>query len=67
MPSIANQIVEQLRKKLESADVSPTSEAVGTVLEVGDGIATISGLPKTKSSELLTFETRNGEKIAGVA
>ncbi|PJE76044.1 F0F1 ATP synthase subunit alpha [Candidatus Uhrbacteria bacterium CG10_big_fil_rev_8_21_14_0_10_48_11] len=67
MASLSEKIVEQLRKKLEAADVSPHASKVGTILEVGDGIATIAGLPDTKSSELLVFTTQNGETVYGLA
>ncbi|MFA5953977.1 MAG: F0F1 ATP synthase subunit alpha [Patescibacteria group bacterium] len=67
MASISEKIVEQLRKKLEAADVSPKVSTVGVVLEVGDGIAVIAGLPNTKSSELLAFTTNKNEIVYGLA
>ncbi|MFA7286633.1 MAG: F0F1 ATP synthase subunit alpha [Patescibacteria group bacterium] len=67
MATLAQTIVEQLKKKLEAADVPVTASAVGTVLDVGDGIATVAGLPNTKSAELLVFTSALGEKVYGVA
>jgi F-type H+-transporting ATPase subunit alpha len=50
-------IAEALRRNL--ADFTPTLEMaqVGTVTEVGDGIATISGLPGVAYNELVEFES----------
>lgn len=67
MATAAHQLVEQLKKKLTALDVKPRSESIGTILEIGDGIAMIAGLPNVLASELLEFETHTGEKIAGVA
>ena len=38
-------------------------ESVGTVLQIGDGVARIYGLEKCKASELLEFE----EGVYGIA
>ena len=49
-------IAAALRKNIDnfSADVSATQ--VGRVLEVGDGIARVSGLPEAAVNEMLEFE-----------
>jgi len=44
------------QRRLRDMDVAPSLEHVGTVDHVGDGIATISGLPWTRLDELLRFE-----------
>jgi len=44
------------RQRLLEMEVSPTLEHVGTVDRVGDGVATVSGLPWTRLDELLRFE-----------
>lgn len=44
------------RQRLRDMDVAPTLEHVGIVDHVGDGVATISGLPWTRLDELLRFE-----------
>ena len=46
-----------LRQQLSSADTSATLEEVGTVLQVGDGIARVYGLNNVRSGELVEFET----------
>ncbi len=52
----AGEITDALRKYV--TDFTPTVEAeqVGRVVEVGDGIARVSGLPSVKVNELLEFE-----------
>src|SRR4051794_4487253 len=51
-------ITEVLRKHLEGFARSAPVEAqqVGRILEVGDGIARVSGLPNAAVNELLEFE-----------
>ncbi len=44
------------RQRLRDMEVIPTFEHVGVVERVGDGVATISGLPWTRLDELLRFE-----------
>ena len=58
-----NNIVEQLRQQISKFSPSVSVEKVGTVLEVGDGIARISGLTEVKSMEMLDF----GNEVYGVA
>jgi F-type H+-transporting ATPase subunit alpha len=48
-------IAEALRKNVESWTPSIDREEVGRVIESGDGIARVSGLPRTKANELLEF------------
>ncbi|MEM9859357.1 MAG: F0F1 ATP synthase subunit alpha [Bacteroidota bacterium] len=45
-----------LREQLSGAKTAAELEEVGTVLEVGDGVARIYGLSKAQSGELLEFE-----------
>lgn len=49
-----------LRQQLSNFDASANLEEIGTVLQVGDGIARIYGLNNVKSGELVEFE--NGVK-----
>src|SRR4249920_3561362 len=51
-----NDIVSALRKHLEGFDPAVETKTVGRVIEVGDGIAYVSGLPKAGVNELLEFE-----------
>src|SRR5712691_1107440 len=48
-------IAEALRRNVESWKPSVEREEVGRVMETGDGIARVQGLPRTMSNELLEF------------
>ncbi|HEY5009990.1 MAG TPA: F0F1 ATP synthase subunit alpha [Acidimicrobiales bacterium] len=52
----ANEITEALRKHVTDFNPAVGAEQVGRVVEVGDGIARVSGLPSAKVNELLEFE-----------
>ncbi len=52
----ADEIAAALRTHVESFTPSLEAARVGRVLEVGDGIARIAGLPETAVNELLEFE-----------
>ncbi len=52
----ADEIAAVLRKHVESFSPSLEHAQVGRVLEVGDGIARVAGLPETAVNELLEFE-----------
>ena len=45
-----------LRQQLSNSNVSAELEEVGTVLQVGDGIARVYGLSNVSSGELVEFE-----------
>jgi len=49
-------ITNVLRKHMEGFKPSLERQQVGHIIEVGDGIARISGLPNTSVNELLEFE-----------
>ena len=51
-----NDITAALRKNLEGFAPEVETKQVGRVLEVGDGIARVSGLPGAAVNELLEFE-----------
>jgi F-type H+-transporting ATPase subunit alpha len=53
--SKANQIIEQLRKHISEFEKKVEVSEVGTVIEVGDGIARMSGLSKCQAQEMLEF------------
>ncbi len=59
-------IIEQLKKQISGYKNTNQEEVVGEVIEVGDGIAKISGLDDVMMSEMLEFENKTGEKINGV-
>jgi len=48
-------IAEALRRNVESWKPSVAREEVGRVLETGDGIARVQGLPRAMANELLEF------------
>lgn len=51
------EVSEILKKQLEGIELTTQMEEVGSVLEVGDGIARIYGLSKVQSNELIEFDT----------
>jgi F-type H+-transporting ATPase subunit alpha len=51
------EVVSLLREKIEGYDVRTQRAETGTVLEIGDGIATLYGLQNAVYGELLEFET----------
>ncbi len=56
-------LIKQLKEEISRFQNSVVSEAVGEVVEVGDGIARVSGLKEVKMSEMLDF----GNGVIGVA
>jgi F-type H+-transporting ATPase subunit alpha len=48
-------IADALRKNVEGWSPSVEREEVGRVIETGDGIARVSGLPRTMANEILEF------------
>ncbi|MGA2968402.1 MAG: F0F1 ATP synthase subunit alpha [Acidimicrobiales bacterium] len=52
----ATEITDALRKHVTEFDPTVGAEQVGRVVEVGDGIARVSGLPAAKVNELLEFQ-----------
>jgi len=53
----AADITSAIKKNLEGFDSSVESGTVGRILEVGDGIARVSGLPNASVNEILEFES----------
>jgi F-type H+-transporting ATPase subunit alpha len=52
----ANEIVSALKRHIEGYAPEADVEQVGRVIEVGDGIARVAGLPNAAVNELLEFE-----------
>ena len=48
-------IVEDLKKRIDNFDFQTKAEKIGTVIEIGDGIARIFGLSDVASLEMLEF------------
>ncbi len=63
----AQSIDEALRKQLDALNTSVDSREVGTVIQVGDGIARIDGLRNAMAGELLEFEGTSGQTVFGLA
>src|SRR3990167_5963901 len=55
MSNTKQEIIDALRKQIENFAVDTSEEQVGTVLEVADGIARMSGLSGAQMSEMLLF------------
>jgi F-type H+-transporting ATPase subunit alpha len=53
----ASEVSEVLKKELEGIDLKSGFEEIGTVLQVGDGIARVFGLSNVRSNELVEFES----------
>ncbi len=63
----ASAIDEVLRKQLDSLDTSVESREVGTVIQIGDGIARVDGLKDCMAGELLEFVSSEGKTVYGLA
>lgn len=50
-----DQVIASLKKNIESFKKEVHSEEVGTVIEIGDGIARMSGLEQCQAQEMLEF------------
>ena len=60
-------IIEQLKQQINDFQSEIKVEHTGKVVEVGDGIARISGLSEVMSAEMLEFITNSNESVFGVA
>jgi F-type H+-transporting ATPase subunit alpha len=61
-------ITAVLRSKIGAYDFRPTREQVGLVVESGDGIARVTGLPDVMANELLDFGVdAAGARLYGLA
>jgi F-type H+-transporting ATPase subunit alpha len=63
----ASNIDAVLRSQLDAISTSVESREVGTVAQIGDGIARVEGLRGAMAGELLEFETTDGSKVMGLA
>jgi F-type H+-transporting ATPase subunit alpha len=63
----ASSIDAVLRKQLDAIKTSVESREVGTVIQIGDGIARVNGLKGAMSGELLEFLGQNGKVVFGLA
>ncbi|MDR2671838.1 MAG: F0F1 ATP synthase subunit alpha [Coriobacteriales bacterium] len=63
----AGSIEAALRRQLEAISTSVESREVGTVIQVGDGIARIDGLKDAMAGELLEFLGEGSQLVYGLA
>jgi F-type H+-transporting ATPase subunit alpha len=63
----AQSIDAALRAQLEALEVGVDSREVGTVIQVGDGIARVDGLKSAMAGELLEFIGEGGKTVYGLA
>lgn len=63
---MGNPLIEELKKQIAGFEHEVAREEIGTVLEVGDGVARVSGLTNVLSQEMVEFETATSETIVGV-
>ena len=63
----ASAIDDILREKLAGLKTSAESREVGTVIQVGDGIARVDGLKGAMAGELLEFVSSEGKTVYGLA
>ena len=59
----AANIEAALKKQLDSLDTTVDTREVGTVIQVGDGIARVEGLRDAMAGELLEFVSSTGKKV----
>ena len=62
----AQSIDEALRAQLAALEVGVDSREVGTVIQVGDGIARVDGLKNAMAGELLEFIGEGGKTVYGL-
>ncbi|MEG2615679.1 MAG: F0F1 ATP synthase subunit alpha, partial [Raoultibacter sp.] len=63
----AKSIDDALRKQLDALNTRVESREIGTVIQIGDGIARVDGLKDAMAGELLEFVGGNGQIVYGLA
>lgn len=58
--SVAQDLLKKIEEQINSADLSEEFSKKGTILEIKDGVATVTGLEEVSFSEIVEFE--NGLK-----
>ncbi len=67
MPTLTDELQDWLsesRERLGALALKPSLEHIGRVIEIGDGVAMVRGLPEVRLDELLVFE--NGVRALAV-
>lgn len=54
--SVVQELLQKIQSQIDSKNLADTWDEKGEVIQVKDGVATISGLSKAKFSEIITFE-----------
>ncbi|XAL98618.1 F0F1 ATP synthase subunit alpha [Phycisphaeraceae bacterium D3-23] len=60
-----DEITSVIKQEVANYNTQLDVSQVGTVVEVGDGIARIYGLSKAMAGEMLEFETKDGSTVSG--
>jgi F-type H+-transporting ATPase subunit alpha len=60
-----DEIISVIKQEVENFSSELEVSEVGTVVEVGDGIARVYGLSKAMAGEMLEFQTESGEAVLG--
>ncbi|MFP4145520.1 MAG: F0F1 ATP synthase subunit alpha [Phycisphaeraceae bacterium] len=60
-----DEITNVIKQEVERFSAELEVSQVGTVVEVGDGIARVYGLSNAAAAEMLEFETAAGDKVRG--
>ncbi len=53
---MSNPLIQELKKHISEFHHEPKVEAIGTVLEIGDGVARVAGLSEVMAGEMVEFE-----------
>lgn len=69
---MSNPLIQELKSRISEFHHEPKAEAIGTVLEIGDGVARVAGLSEVMAGEMVEFSVKGGpasggETIIGVA
>ena len=63
----ASAIDAAIREQLKAVEIGVESREIGSVIQVGDGIALVAGLRDAMSGELLEFISESGKVVYGLA
>ncbi len=61
-----SEILDLLKNKIRGFDTQIIEQEVGRVIQCGDGIANVWGLPGVMSTELVQIETTSGTLASGL-
>lgn len=58
--SLAQELLKKIEEQIQSTDLTDTFSKKGQIVEIRDGVATVTGLESVMFSEIVEFE--NGTK-----